>query len=161
VRIALQRRPEERAHEVEDLLRIPVEVAGVDRLVVFIDEDHDPLAVVRAQAGREIEQGALVEHGRGAAVEDGAELPALQLAEPVAPEQVVVLVEQPLDLLVDGRQRPLEPVELRLLQREPDDRIPLEMGARPPPLPARSTDPGTGGRGPPPSSRTSTAASRD
>jgi hypothetical protein len=58
--------PEESPHEVEDLGRIAVDVARVDGLVVFVDEDDHLFAVVGVEVAGEIEQRPVEERALGA-----------------------------------------------------------------------------------------------
>lgn len=44
--VALESAPEECPQELEDPGRVAVEVPGVDRLVILVDEDDDLLPVV-------------------------------------------------------------------------------------------------------------------
>ena len=61
VEVALEASAEEGPQELQDARGVAVEVAGVDRLVVLVDEDDDLLAVVGVEVGGEIEERAIVE----------------------------------------------------------------------------------------------------
>src|SRR5262249_49788052 len=93
----------------------------------LVEEDDDLLAVVGVEVDREVEERSLVERMLGGTVRDGAVALDLRLAEPVAVEQVAMLVEEARDLEPEGRERVVEALVLGLVERKMDDRVPLKV----------------------------------
>jgi hypothetical protein len=129
-------------------LRVAAHEAGVDRLVVLVDQDHDLLAVVAVELAGEVGERPVVELARGGVVEDAAEAGGFQLAQGGSVEQIPVLIEEVLDLEADLVPRLLEGRGLHVLEGEREHRVPPEMLAVARRRRPRSRVPRRGARGP-------------
>jgi hypothetical protein len=116
VRVGLEPSAQERAHEAEDLGGVAVDVAGVDRSVVLVDEDDDLLSVAPVKVGGEVGEGLLVDLASRGAVDDRPIVPGFPLAEEVALEQGSVRVEEDRDLPPERRPAMLEALALGVLR---------------------------------------------
>jgi hypothetical protein len=127
--VALQPRREEGAEEVEDAGRVAVGVGRVDGRVVLVEEEHDLFPVGAVEVLGQVPERIAEDREVRGAVEDLLVPDLLVRGEHAGVEQGPVLLEEPVEPLLDHPPRMVEAVGLDVLEREEDDRVPLEVGA--------------------------------